>query len=353
MTNAQDQQRDLEKVTATVQKLLNLAAKNTNEHEAAAATARAMEMLAAYNLDLSTLEQGGQDGGKREDARVRGGMYTYERELWDGIACINFCMYFPLRRVTYLKNADGSWKYNRSGSDAKRKIAFEHKIIGRTVNTAATRVMGQYIQGTIERLVQERFPVNSQRFTSEAVAYREGMAEAVMDKLRKRRRAQQREQDEAAERDAAAAERAARSGVSTATTLTIRDVIKSEAEANYDFLHGNGAWAEKERRQKEWEDGWEKRAAARAAATAAAEAAAAQWAADHPEEAAREEKKRAAKERAAERRAARGGGWGRSRAETPAERRQGSNYFYEGKDRGRSISIDPQASAPSKPRALR
>lgn len=348
MMETEAQRVDLAKVTATVQKLLNLAAKNTNEHEAAAATARAMEMLAAYNLDLSSLEQGGQEGGKREDARVRGGMYTYERELWDGIACINFCMYFPLKRVTWPKGQDGLYT-------GKRKITFEHKIIGRVVNTTATRVMGTYIQGTIERLVQERFPVNSQRFTSEAVAYREGMADAVMDKLRKRRRAQQAEQDEAVERDRAAAERAARSGVSTATALTIRDVIKSEHEANYDFLHGDGAWARKEAAQKEWEDGWEKRRAARAAAEAEAEAAQAKWAADHPEEAAAEEKKRAAKERAAERRAARSGGgrsW-RGRAETPSERRASSNYFYEGKDRGKQISIDPQASASSKPRALR
>jgi hypothetical protein len=354
VNNTVNQQADLEKVTATVQKLLNLAAKNSNEHEAAAATARAMEMLAAYNLDLSTLEQGGQANGKREDARVRGGMYTYERELWSGIAAINFCMYFPLKRVTYLKDANGSWIYNRSGSDAKRKIAFEHKIIGRTVNTAGTRAMGTYIQGTIERLVQERFPVNSQRFTSEAVAYREGMAEAVMDKLRKRRRAQQAEQDEAAERERVARDRAARAGVSTSTTLTIRDVIKSEHEANYDFLHGDGAWAEKEERARRWEEGWEKRQALAAAAAKEAEAAHARWAAANPEEAAAEEKKRLAKQRAAERRASRsGGGRWRARAETPAERRQGSNYFYEGKDRGQSISIDPQAGKTAEPRRLR
>jgi hypothetical protein len=351
MSEKTKDQVDLEKVTATVQKLLNLAAKNPNEHEAASATARAMEMLAAYNLDLSTLEQGGETSGKREDSRVRGGMYTYERELWDQIASINFCMYFSTRTITHVKGTVG-WS-SQPQYTGKRKISFQHRIIGRTVNATSTRVMAQYIQGTIERLVQERFPVNSQRFTSEAVAYREGMAEAVSEKLRKRRRAQQREQDEKAERDRAAAERAARAGVSTATALTIRDVLKSEAEANYDFLHGEGSWAEKEKREREWSEGWEKRRAARAAAEAAAEAAQAEWAAAHPEEAAKEEKKRLAKERAAERAASRRTGRWRGRSETPAERRQGSNYYYEGKDKGASISIDPQAGTSTKPRALR
>lgn len=343
MSNTQQQQADLERITERVQKLLNLAAKNPNEAEAAAATAKAMEMLAAYNLDLSTLEQGGQEGGKREDSRVRGGMYTYERELWAGIAQINFCMYFPLREIV--------WTGERYYS--KRKIKFQHKIIGRVVNTTSTRVMGQYIQGTIERLVQERFPVNSQRFTSETVAYREGMAQAVSKKLAARRRAQLREIDEQAERDVAAKERASRAGVSTAVALTIRDVIKSEEEANYDFLHGEGSFQEKLREEKEWEEGWEKRRAERARAEAAAEALYAKWAAANPEEAARDEKKRLARERARERARSRSGGGYRYRQETASERRQGSNYYVEGMDKGKGISIDPQAAKRSDVRRIK
>lgn len=347
MTDKQDREAkeaaDLARVTNLVQKLLAKANGTDSEAEAATFTARAMEMLAAYNLDLSSLEQGGAGGGQREDARVRGGMYTFERELWEGVALLNFCMYFTTREI--------SWTGQRHYS--KRKIAFRHRFVGRVVNTTATRVMGQYIQGTIERLVQERFPVNSQRFTREAVAYREGMAEAVLDKLNERRRAQQAQQDEQAERDRAAADRAARAGVSTATALTIRDVIKSEHEANYDFLHGEGAWAKKQERDKRWEEGWEKRQAARAAVEAAAEATHAAWAAAHPEEAAKEEKKRLAAERAASRRADRRTG-GRHRAPSDRERRQGSNYFYEGFDKGKaSISIDPQAEGRAEPRRLR
>ena len=43
----------------------------------------------------------------------------------------------------------------------------------------------------------------------------------------------------------------------------------------------------------------------------------------------------------------------RYRQQTAAEQRQGSNYFWEGRDKGASISIDPQAAAPEKRRAIR
>lgn len=338
---------DLEKVTARVQKLLNLAAKNPNEAEAAAATAKAMEMLAAYNLDLSTLEQGGQADGKREDARVRGGMYEYERELWEGIARINFCLYFTLKKVKWIV---------RAGRDV-RSVTFEHKVVGRTVNTASTRVMGQYIQSTIERLCRERFPVNSQFFTREAVAYREGMADAVMSKLRQRRYDQQTEEGARKKREEDAIRRAARAGVSTATSLTISDVIKSEAEANKEFLYdsenGPGAYAKMKAEEAEWMAGWEVRRAAAAKAEEEAEALHAAWAAANPEEAAKEEAQRIAALKKASKSRPRSRSYGRYRAETGREQRAGLNYFHEGVDKGASISIDPQAGGTSKPRALR
>lgn len=321
----------VEKVVDQVRKLLNLAAKNPNENEAAAATAKAMSLLAAHNLDMATVGQGGEDG-RREDARQRGGMYTYERDLWRSVAQLNFCWHFPTREFHRDKRG-------------RRRVTFHHRLVGRVVNTTSTRVMAQHLQQTIERLCRARLAddhagasggqLNSQFFSSWAVAYREGMAHRVILKLRERRAADEEARELEAEK---ARDRAARKGTSTATTLTIADVKQSEDKANYDFLHGAGAW---DRREARWEE--DRREQARADAEAEAELA--QWAKDNPEEAAREARKEAARERERERREARGGGGGRYRAPTAEERRQGSGAFWAGYDKGAEIGIDPQADS--------
>lgn len=326
--NTAEQQADLEKVTERIQKLLNLAAKNPNAQEAASAAAKAQELLAAYNLDLATVEQGG-GSGKREDARVRGGMYTYERELWDAVARLNFCMYFTSREY--------KWKLRGYS------IKFQHRVVGRVVNTTATQNMAGYLLQTIERLCRERFTENSQFFMREAVAFREGMADNVIERLLERRRHLISEEQRKAADAEKAARKAARAGVSTATALTISSVIKSEHEANYDFLHGEGAYARRQadslRRQKE-----------RAKADAEAEAAYAAWAAAHPEEARKEAAKERARQRKAEQREALGLGRGRYRGPTDAERRRSSGHYYQGYDKGAEIGLEQQAPAAAKGR---
>lgn len=332
MVDTPEEQRKMEAVVEKVRKLLNLAAKNTNAEEAASATAKAQELLSAYNLDMAVLEQGGAESGAREEARVKGGMYVYERELWAAIAHMNFCFYFTTRENQQRGN--------------RRWLQFKHRVIGRVVNTTATKVMGAYIQNTIERLCRERFPVNSQFFCTEAVAYREGMADAVMSKLRERRR----EIERGEEKKKKAAEAAAKkSGADTRFALTLSDVKKSEHEANYDFIHGEGAWKRKKEREERLHAEWDRERAEEARAEAEADAAYARWAAANPEEAAAEERKRInaekKKERDAARRRANGSGWGRYRAPSAREKRQSSSYFEAGEERGRGISIDPQMNA--------
>jgi hypothetical protein len=334
------EQINMDRVIEKVQRLLNLAAKNPNEHEAAAAAAKAQELLTAYNLDMTVLEQGNSGSGKREDARIRGGMYQYERELWGQIARLNFCYYFVTRERNKEKYRGRSW-------------SFKHRLVGRVVNTTATKVMGEYIQGTIERLCRERFPSASQFFSREAVAYREGMADAVWYKLDAKRRemkAAEKKRHDKAEADRV---RAARAGVSLATTLTIADVVKSEEAANYDFLYGEGAWARKEQRNAEYEKEDSERRAAQAAADKAAEEAYTQWAAANPEEAAKEAAKERAKEKAKERARERRGSSYRYRAPTAREARQSSSYFAQGYDRGQDISIDQQMKDRGETRRLK
>ncbi len=323
-------QANMEKIVEKVRKLLNLAAKNPNEEEAASATNKANELLLAYNLDMSTIEQSGGESGKREDARVKGGMYVYERELWQDIARLNFCFYFVTR------------EWNKKGN--RKWLQFKHRIVGRTVNTASTRAMAGYIQSTIERICRERFPVNSQFFCTEAVAYREGMAYAIRLKLQARRQEIEKAERSKAEKDEEARVRAAKAGISTATALTIADIKKSEEQANYDFLHGEGAWQRREDRKAEWKKEDAERRVEQAKAEAEADAEYAQWAKDHPEEAAKEAAKERARQRAAEKRAERNRYSRRSyRAPSARERREDSNYFHEGHDKGKTISIDPQA----------
>lgn len=319
-------EEDLAKVTERVRKLLALAEKNPNEAEATAAAAKAQELLVAYNLDMATVEQGG-NSGKREESRQRGGMYIYERQLWRAVAELNFCLYFTHRHRT-----DRVRKYTY-----RTVYQFQHKVIGRTVNTAATKAMGGYLQQTIERLCRERLhgdhgdKVYTQFFSSWALAYREGIADRVIEKLQERRAHLIKEEKRKAEATAKAARAAGRQGTSTATALTISSVTKSEEEANTDFMMG--------------EEGWSAKHAARRAARAAAEEAAdreyAAWAEANPEEAKKKAVQEAEENRKywARRQGGRRGGWDK---ESASDRRKDSGAYYAGYDAGAGVSIEPQ-----------
>lgn len=326
-------QEDLEKVTARVRKLLALSEKNPNEAEAASAAAKAQELLVAYNLDMATVEQGG-NSGKREEARQRGGMYLYERQLWTAVAELNFCLYFPSRKWMIRrpeKRVDGFLVRAE-----KKFLGFQHRVIGRTVNTAATRAMGEYLQQTVERLCRERLhgdhgdKVHTQFFSSWAIAYREGIVDRVVEKLRERRQHLVKEEQRKAHAAEKAARAAGRKDASTATALTISSVTQSEFDANADFMMGEG-WSAKRAAER----------AAQAAAEEEADRAYAQWAKENPEEA----KKKAAQEAAearkywSRRQGGRRGGWGR---ESAKDRRAGSGAYYAGYDTGAGVSIEPQ-----------
>lgn len=328
MTQATNSTDPTEAVVARVRKLLAMAShKTSNEAEAASALSKAQALLAAHNLDMATVEQGG-GSGKREDARVRGGFYVYERELWQAVAGLNFCLYFTTTQWVPVKS-----------SSYRRKRQFSHRVVGSQVNARTTVAMAEYLQATIERLCRERLAtrhgagttlgdLNSQFFSSWAVAFREGVADRVVEKLRDRRRT------DVERREAEAKRRAAMAGASTSTALTIADVAQRERDLNVDHVYGEGTSA-----------GWAADRAAQAAAEAAAEAAAVAWAAAHPEEAARE----AARERARERRR-----MGRREAGPDArDRRRWSGAYREGWENGARVGLDPQAQAVERKRIVK
>ena len=325
MTDVNELDAEQLKVLEKIEKLMRLAAKNPNPEEAASAMAKAQELLVAYNLSAEIVGQGSASDAVREKQAILGGMYKYQRYLWKAIADLNFCMYWTHQKYTERNTRRRDW----DGTMITEKVPYmrhQHVIVGKRVNARSTLAMGQYLEQTIERLVKERFPLNSQRFLSEAVAYREGMADELYWRLVERRRQLVAEEQARRARDAAAA------GVSTAQALTIGSLSEQEKDANQDFFYGEGYSARQRAARAE-----------RAAAEKAAEDEYTRWAEANPEEAAKEEKRRE-KERSKSRR---GGGPGSRGGESAQDRRRGMSTYWQGRSKGKDIGIDPQTQSRS------
>jgi hypothetical protein len=337
----QDLSPEAIKAIERAEKLLRLAGKNTNEAEAASATAKAMALLAAYNLDMSIIEQGGGEKSKRTDEKLKGGLYHFQRDLWHYVASLNFCMYWNQYRFD--KDKVNRYQTRRQGFKVMGGYVFQHRVVGRVVNVIATRTMAEYLEQTIERLTKDRLmDVNTRRENAHqfqealwgecAVQYRTGIADEICNKLYERRQEflaeEQKKEHEAQERAAAAA----KSGVATGTALSITSLAQSETDANQDFLYGEGYSAEERMRIAE-----------NARLEAEAEAAYTQWAADNPEEAAAEE--------AARRKAAKRIPWNAGTGADKDHRKYGQAY-YAGRDAGKDVSIDQQVSDPNSVRKI-
>lgn len=318
-----EQQQIIDKV----EKLLRLANKNQNEAEAAAATAKAQELLAAYNLDMAMVGEHGGGDAKREQQRLKGGAYKYQRWLWQAVAELNFCMYWCDQKwIHYQKrrrNMDGSmhtvdWP----------RLQWHHFLVGRVVNVASTRVMAEYLEQVVERALRERLKdqvsgivPHNQLFSKWSVSFRTGAMSRIVEKVEERRN------EVLAEEHRKKAE-AARAGTSTANALTISTYKSAEEDANMDFIYGEG-WSAKQAAKR----------AERAAARRAAEEEYTRWAAAHPEEAAKAAAKaRKEEERRASRRSRSGS---RRRYKSDSDNLDNGAYFA-GYDAAENISIDQQ-----------
>jgi hypothetical protein len=227
-----------QKVLDRIQKLLNMAShKETPPAEAANAARMAQDLLLQHGLSADVVGEASTEGsGAREDTKQRGGTYKYQRKLWGAIAELNFCMYWCARMWglhDFRKN---------SGREMRHGYAFKHRLVGKRVNIAATKAMAGYLEEAIHRITLEWCQKGKHGYYSAmATAFKEGMASDFVDRLKQRRRHLMKEE----ERKQADAERQANDSatVSTATGLTIATLAKSEEQANYDFIHGDGAWA--------------------------------------------------------------------------------------------------------------
>lgn len=339
MTDLNTMSDEALKVIETVQKLLNLASRNPNQAEAAAAAAKAQSMLAAHNLEMSAVEEvSGVKSGRREKAKALGGMYEYQRDLWRAVCDLNFCMYWNQMVWVHGKvQRYDSWEGRYYTTEDWYK-SWEHRIVGRMVNTTASRLLGQYLEKAIEDLLMEHLrenydKPNTQRFSSWAVAFREGAVSNITTRLYERR---EQVLDEERKRREAELDRMAQ-GFSTDRALTLADYAQAERDANVDFAMGEEGYSARKRAERE----------AAAEAAAEAEKAYAKWAAENPEEAAKEEAKRAEEERKRWSRY-RGGSSGPTRA---SDKNPGA--WSEGRRAGAKISIDRQMGGTSAPRSLK
>lgn len=329
-----------------IDKLFKLAAKAGTEHEATAAMNKAQELMEAHNLSEACITEGASSAkaAKRTDEKHAGGLYVYQRNLWQALAELNFCFYWnlyerdPTRVSRYWARKLGTATAREWGYTAK---VFRHRLVGRAVNVAAALAMAKYIEDTIERITKERLEQRNadkaeqyrssygsdvpkgyedQLWGEWAVKYREGIADTVIDKIYKRRRqiiSEQKGQQFTAPTEG-------RDKAQTGTALSLMDIQEQETAANYDFLHGEGAYAKLLEHRA--------RAAARAAERDAERAA---WAEANPEEAKAEEEAR----RKRTRRTSWNAGMSSKRDKTD------HGAYWDGRDAGEKVSIDRQAGS--------
>lgn len=311
---------NLDDVIAKIQKLLNLAAKNPNAEEAASAAAKAQELLIKHNLDAATVERDGGDDAKRERAKVEGGFYQYQRDLWRAVGKLNFCLYWSQIHYVHVENMTRKDSYGGTYKTSGQVRRRRHALIGRKVNVKATEVMAQYLEREVERFSKERFP--DRRIDNYTMSYREGLVYKLSQRLNDKRRTLI---DAEVKKAREAMDRAARAGVSTSTALTLASYADAEERANYDERYGAGSWDERLASEQ-----------AAAEASRSAEQAYVKWAAANPEAARKKEEAEKKKEERENRSASRQR-WGKT----------DDGAFWAGVDAADEISLEPQVGSES------
>jgi hypothetical protein len=226
------------KVIIRLQKLLAMAEKGSgaSEAEAELAMAKAQELLAEHNLTMAAVfASGGEDNEKREKTEIklkhghgRGAQYNYQRQLMAAIARANFC-------VPLLRTVDRKWNGTRYTGGLKT-----HVLVGRESNVIACRMMFDYLNETMERLV----PVeNGSRLGRTAISWKEGCSQRLCERIEAQ--ATERLRKDRAEREAKAREAATRAqhpgaAPSSSTALVVRldDLYQREADLNEDARWG-------------------------------------------------------------------------------------------------------------------
>lgn len=249
------QEQISDNVVRKIQLLLQLAERaKGNETEAAAAMAKAQELLAKYNLDLATVQDKVVNGGtnnqndalaKRDYAVTkRSAMYQWQRNLVRAIAEANYCKYWTAEVKEELYIPKSKRKYEDDDAKQMRWVK-RHKVLGRTANTTVVMIMVDYLMDTIERLLP--YP-QAERLSRSANSWREGCTDRLIERI------------QAKAEDMRTADYATQGEAAYSTAIAIRNVVTSEEIGNYDHINGVGAWAKKEAHYAAWESDAQNRA---------------------------------------------------------------------------------------------
>lgn len=211
-----DNPATMTRIIDKIRKLFALAGNNTSEAEAASALAKAQEMLASYNLEMSMLDDRAevkkhdQGDGKRTKEKVeRSAMFAYIRKLWEALADTNFCVYWNTRIYT---NGVFSTYY--------------HYLIGREDNVAVVKLMGEYLEQTLNR--QCPYKVGK-----DVNLWKTGCVERIVERLAAKK-------SEMTTADFSSTTPG--SGMAASTAVVLRSVYEDEAHKNYQFQYPNGDW---------------------------------------------------------------------------------------------------------------
>lgn len=311
---------DLTKVMERIEKLLRTAEGQANEHESAVALQLAQRMADAHNIDIAGVSTTGKADARQDDV-FPGGLYPYQRTLYEAIAKLNHCLY-----------------WSRKGLQRGEK--YRHRVVGSKVNVLLTKQMAEYLQSTVERITRSEYchGIPQQYFTKDAHLFREDMVDRIVMKVNEQRDADMREAKRRKAEEAARSNHPASAGNAL---VLIDDVAERERIANYDFMYGEGAWAKRMAEQAEREERQRKAAEEYE-----------QWKRDHPEEWAAQQK--AAAERLAqyykeeERKARRRKGRVTSYRPSREDEKYYSRAYNEGSRRGAEVSLSRQVEGGAK-----
>jgi hypothetical protein len=236
-------QKAPEKIIRQIQLLLNLAnagkhsKDKATEQEALTAMAKAQELLAKYNVDISVVGQRPEPGSpvdaKREQAKsARTAQYDWQEKLMKAICEANFCWHW-ITEVWETERVMRGGKVKKFDRPHKMR---RHVVLGSEVNRTVVEMMYGYLIDTIEGLLP--YP-NAERLSNDAHIWRRGCVDRLCERIK---------------------EKAKRMGEidptqnteSQTTALAIRSVRDSEYMANYDARYGAGAYARRKEQEAYW-----------------------------------------------------------------------------------------------------
>jgi hypothetical protein len=313
-------------VVRKIQLLFNLAERAAgNEVEAAAAMAKAQDLLEKYNLDLATVQDavvaGGTNATKEEIRREkadakRNATYAWTQDLYRAIAEANYCKYWAAEtRIENEKTGRVRW--------VKR-----HRVLGRVDNTTVVLMMGDYLYATIMRLLPHD---KSSWLSADAIAWCDGCVERLTERIKAKAEA------------ARTPDYATQGETGYCTALAVKSMVEREAQGNYEAEHGIGSWAKKLEREAVYAVYWSAEAVALREAEAAKKLAV-KLAAETPAEKKTREREEARAEKRNQAYSERY--WDRAdRRQEREARKRSSSAFQSGRAVGGSIGIDGQVGA--------